>query len=75
MNLSLRRAAARAIGVNLRIFASYTFLQPKKIGNTLRYCLSFLRVIDEKDTKLKADDLSQKRMFFHLSGFNFYVIT
>ena len=29
----------------------------------MRYCLSFLRVIDEKDTKLKADESKQKNDF------------
>ena len=31
----------------------------------------YLRVIDEKDTKLKTDELMQKRMIFYPSGFNF----
>jgi hypothetical protein len=29
-----------------------------------------LRVIDEKDTKLKADELGAKRMIFYPSGFD-----
>ena len=33
--------------------------------------LFLLRVTYEKDAKLKADELGQKRMIFYLSGFNF----
>lgn len=30
-----------------------------------------MRVIGEKDRKLKADELGQKRMIFYLNGFKF----
>ena len=48
------------------------FMQRKKGSILLYQTFAFLmRVIDEKDTKLKADELRQKRMIFCPSGFNF----
>ena len=35
------------------------------------YILFVLRVIGEKDAKLSADELNEKRMTFYSSGFNF----
>ena len=45
--------------------------QKRRLPNLLVRESSFLRVIYEKDTKLKADELGQKRMTFCRGGFNF----
>ena len=46
-------------------------MSDQKQKKTHKASFLLLGVIYEKDTKLKADELSQKRMTFCPSGFNF----
>jgi hypothetical protein len=47
------------------------YAPPENEKSTSKEVLRSLGKVYEKDTKLKANDLSQKRMIFCPSGFNF----
>ena len=70
---ALRSFAALRVHRTLIHYRSYFKPRPltKQNSKVTRTLLFYLRVTYEKDTKLKADELKQKRMTFCQSGFNF----